>query len=139
VAYAIVFLWDSLGERDANVSGFVVSMLRRSVPKIPLGAAAKEHIHLPLLTEADLEHKPSAGLQKRERLFDDPLMDRKAVRPAVERFARLVVEELLPVFFEATGRNIRRIASDDVDRPLEAQPRERRKEIPLHHRHPIRN
>ena len=57
--------------------------------------------------------------EERERIVHDALKDADAVRAAIERGARLVCQESGAVAGEAAGRNVRRIAHDDVDRSFE--------------------
>src|SRR4029453_3731876 len=99
---------------DARCPGSVVHQ-RQVVATGPV----EQNLHLAMLPEAELHQEPTTRLEEPGSVRDDALVDGETVGSAVECLARLTLEENRPIAFEAAGRDVRRIADDDIDAAFE--------------------
>src|SRR5690606_23774256 len=99
--------------------------------------ALQKYLDLPMLPLAEFAGKPAAWLQKRGSLTHQALMDREAVRTAVEGFPRLVLEKKGTIPFKSRGGNVRRVAYDEVDLALKPLTLEAGEQVSLRDLHGI--
>src|SRR6267142_1095938 len=67
------------------------------------------------LRGADLDDQPSARNQSRPRRVDELVENGKAVRPAVQCQAGLVIPDADRQLVDLIGRDVRRIADDEIE------------------------